>query len=124
MPRLAESFMTKAIIFDLDSCLSAADEPGQQLYAPTCAAIIHTNQGSHSSSVLQNAFGNGVGQRFDVAISGVIENEYFGHNAFGLVLCYLRSNRIASVCCVAASVNLPGSSVRFSSLAVVFMRSE
>lgn len=56
MPKLAKQFMTKAIIFDLDSCLSAADEPGQQLYAPACAAITHTNQGSHSPSVLQNAF--------------------------------------------------------------------
>ena len=48
--------MTKAIIFDLDSCLSAADEPGQQLFAPAFDAIIHANQGSHSPSVLQNAF--------------------------------------------------------------------
>ena len=48
--------MTKAIIFDLDSCLSAADEPGQQLFAPAFKAITHANQGSHSPSVLQNAF--------------------------------------------------------------------
>ena len=31
--------MTKAIIFDLDSCLAAADEVGDQLFAPTFAAI-------------------------------------------------------------------------------------
>ena len=48
--------MTKAIIFDLDSCLSPADEPGQQLFAPAFDAITNANQGSHSASVLQNAF--------------------------------------------------------------------
>ncbi|MGO8928093.1 MAG: HAD family hydrolase [Limisphaerales bacterium] len=48
--------MTKAIIFDLDNCLSAADEPGQQLLAPAFDAIARANQGSHSHSVLQNAF--------------------------------------------------------------------
>ena len=48
--------MTKAIIFDLDSCLSAADEPGQQLFVPAFDAITHANQGSHNPSVLQNAF--------------------------------------------------------------------
>jgi hypothetical protein len=31
--------MTKAIIFDLDCCLNAADEPGQQLHAPVFEAI-------------------------------------------------------------------------------------
>jgi FMN phosphatase YigB (HAD superfamily) len=48
--------MTKAIIFDLDSCLSAADEPGQQLFAPAMAAITKAKQGLLRSSVLQNAF--------------------------------------------------------------------
>ncbi|MHC1767376.1 MAG: HAD family hydrolase [Verrucomicrobiia bacterium] len=48
--------MTKALIFDLDSCLSAADEPGQQLYAPAFDAITSANQGLLSPSVLQNAF--------------------------------------------------------------------
>ena len=48
--------MTKAIIFDLDSCLSPADEPGQQLFAPAFDAITNANQGSHNASVLQNAF--------------------------------------------------------------------
>ncbi len=48
--------MTKAIIFALDSCLSAADEPGRQLYTPAFDAITHANQGSQSPSVLQNAF--------------------------------------------------------------------
>ena len=31
--------MIKAIIFDLDNCLAAADESGRQLLAPTFAAI-------------------------------------------------------------------------------------
>ena len=31
--------MTKAIIFDLDSCLAAADEVGELLFAPAFAAI-------------------------------------------------------------------------------------
>ena len=48
--------MTEAIIFDLDNCLSAADEPGQQLLAPAFDGISRANQGSHSPSVLQNAF--------------------------------------------------------------------
>jgi FMN phosphatase YigB (HAD superfamily) len=48
--------MTNAIIFDLDSCLSPADEPGQQLFAPAFDAIANANRGSHSASVLQNAF--------------------------------------------------------------------
>ncbi len=48
--------MTRAIIFDLDSCLSAADEPGQLLYAPAFHAITHASRGSHIPSVLQNAF--------------------------------------------------------------------
>lgn len=48
--------MTKAIIFDLDSCLSPADEPGQQLFAPAFDAITNANQGSHRPSVLQDAF--------------------------------------------------------------------
>ena len=48
--------MTKAIIFDLDSCLSRADEPGQQLFAPAFDAIANANRGSHSTSVLPNAF--------------------------------------------------------------------
>jgi len=48
--------MTKAIIFDLDSCLSTADEPGQQLFGPAFDAITHANQGSHSPAILSNAF--------------------------------------------------------------------
>ena len=35
--------MTKAIIFDLDSCLAAADEVGEQLFAPAFATICAAN---------------------------------------------------------------------------------
>ncbi|HEY0552252.1 MAG TPA: HAD family hydrolase [Verrucomicrobiae bacterium] len=47
--------MIDAIIFDLDSCISAADEPGQQLFAPAFAAIRAANRGSHSESELTQA---------------------------------------------------------------------
>jgi putative hydrolase of the HAD superfamily len=48
--------MTDAIVFDLDSCISAADEPGRQLFARAFAAIEAANQGSHSESDLALAF--------------------------------------------------------------------
>ena len=48
--------MTKAIIFDLDSCLAAADEVGEQLFAPAFAAIRAANRGTLPESVLQEAF--------------------------------------------------------------------
>ena len=48
--------MTDAIVFDLDSCISAADEPGQELFEPVFAAIKTANQGSHSESSLALAF--------------------------------------------------------------------
>ena len=48
--------MIKAIIFDLDNCLSAADDAGQQLLAPAFDAITRACHGSHSPSALQNAF--------------------------------------------------------------------
>jgi FMN phosphatase YigB (HAD superfamily) len=48
--------MIVAILFDLDNCLCAADEPGQQLYAPAFEAITHACHGSHSPFVLQQAF--------------------------------------------------------------------
>ncbi len=37
--------MTKAMIFDLDSCLAAADEVGQHVFAPAFAAIRAANDG-------------------------------------------------------------------------------
>lgn len=48
--------MTKAIIFDLDSCLAAADEVGEQLFAPAFAAIRAANDGSVPEEKLQAAF--------------------------------------------------------------------
>ena len=48
--------MIDAVIFDLDSCISAADEPGRQLFEPTFAAIRAANQGGLSESELERAF--------------------------------------------------------------------
>jgi len=48
----------RGIIFDLDSCSSAADEPGQQLFRPAFEAITRANRGSHSKEMLQKAFGD------------------------------------------------------------------
>ena len=42
--------MTKAIIFDLDSCLAAADEAGEQLFAPAFAASDRTEDWSQLST--------------------------------------------------------------------------
>jgi putative hydrolase of the HAD superfamily len=49
--------MIKAILFDLDSCLAAADEVGQQLFAPAFAAIRAANAGRVPEEQLQAAFG-------------------------------------------------------------------
>lgn len=48
--------MTDALVFDLDSCISAADEPGRHLFAPAFQAIESANQGSHSGADLARAF--------------------------------------------------------------------
>lgn len=48
--------MTRAIIFDLDSCLCAADEAGEGLYAPAFAAIRAANRGTLGEDRLQAAF--------------------------------------------------------------------
>jgi putative hydrolase of the HAD superfamily len=48
--------LIKAIIFDLDSCLSAADEPGRQLFQPAFDAILRANHGSHTEANLKEAF--------------------------------------------------------------------
>jgi putative hydrolase of the HAD superfamily len=48
--------MIKAIIFDLDSCLSAADEVGRQLFDPAFAAIRAANHGDVPESDLEAAF--------------------------------------------------------------------
>ena len=48
--------MVKAIIFDLDSCLAAANEVGDQLFAPAFAAIRAANDGSVPEERLRAAF--------------------------------------------------------------------
>ena len=44
------------IIFDLDNCLAAADEPGEQLLEPVFAAVRAANDGALSESELDAAF--------------------------------------------------------------------
>jgi FMN phosphatase YigB (HAD superfamily) len=48
--------MIKALIFDLDNCLAAADEPGPQLLAPTFEAIRQANHGTLPEETLERAF--------------------------------------------------------------------
>src|SRR3954452_15999987 len=48
--------MIKALIFDLDNCLAAADQPGQQLFEPAFAAIRAANHGKLNEAQLQAAF--------------------------------------------------------------------
>ena len=48
--------MIRAIIFDLDNCLSAADEPGKGLLEPVFDAIRRVNHGRLSEEALTEAF--------------------------------------------------------------------
>jgi len=48
--------MTKALIFDLDNCLAAANEVGEQLFAPAFDAIRRANHGTLSEKSLADAF--------------------------------------------------------------------
>lgn len=48
--------LPRAIIFDLDSCLAAANEVGDELFAPAFAAIRAANDGSVSEAALSEAF--------------------------------------------------------------------
>ncbi|MEI7551637.1 MAG: HAD family hydrolase [Verrucomicrobiota bacterium] len=48
--------MIKAVIFDLDSCLAAADEVGSDLFASAFLAIRSANQGEVAEDQLQAAF--------------------------------------------------------------------
>ncbi len=48
--------MIRAIIFDLDNCLAAADEPGEALYAAAFAAMRAENRGRLSERELEVAF--------------------------------------------------------------------
>jgi len=46
--------MLKAIIFDLDNCLAAADEPGRSLFDPLLAALQRSNHGHFSEQELKH----------------------------------------------------------------------
>ena len=48
--------MITAIIFDLDNCLAAADEPGPEIFEPAFAAMRATNRGVLSPETLAEAF--------------------------------------------------------------------
>jgi putative hydrolase of the HAD superfamily len=48
--------MIKALIFDLDSCLAAADEAGEELFAPAFQAILSANHDEVSEAQLRAAF--------------------------------------------------------------------
>jgi putative hydrolase of the HAD superfamily len=48
--------MIKALIFDLDSCLAAANEPGESLFASAFQAIRSANNGHLSEDQLRAAF--------------------------------------------------------------------
>jgi phosphoglycolate phosphatase-like HAD superfamily hydrolase len=57
--------MIKAIIFDLDNCLAASDEPGRRLLAPTFDAIRRANHGTLSEHTLERAFDECWGHSLD-----------------------------------------------------------
>ena len=48
--------MIKAVIFDLDNCLAAANEPGEELFAPAFEAIREANRGTLTEAALNAAF--------------------------------------------------------------------
>ncbi len=58
--------MFRAIIFDLDSCLSAADEVGRELYEPAFRAIREANRGTLANTELDRAFADMWRIPFDV----------------------------------------------------------
>ena len=57
--------MIKAVIFDLDNCIAASDEPGRQLLAPTFDAIRRANHGTLSNETLERAFDECWGHSLD-----------------------------------------------------------
>lgn len=61
--------MTKAIIFDLDNCLSAADESSRQLLEPVFTAVRAANHGTLSDEALERAFDECWRDAFDVVAS-------------------------------------------------------
>jgi putative hydrolase of the HAD superfamily len=58
--------MIKAIIFDLDNCLSAADESTRQLLEPVFDAVRESNHGTLPNDLLQRAFDDCWRDAFDV----------------------------------------------------------
>ena len=48
--------MIKALIFDLDNCLAAANEVGEDLFAPAFAAMKNANRGTLTDDQLAEAF--------------------------------------------------------------------
>lgn len=48
--------MTRALIFDLDNCLAAANEVGEELLEPAFDAIRQANHGTVPETVLERAF--------------------------------------------------------------------
>ena len=50
------SCLVRAIIFDLDNCLAAANEPGEQLLEPVFTAVRDANDGALSEAELDAAF--------------------------------------------------------------------
>ncbi|MDB4893686.1 MAG: hypothetical protein JWL61_5541 [Gemmatimonadetes bacterium] len=58
--------MIKAIIFDLDNCLSAADESSRQLLEPVFTAVRESNHGTLSDGILERAFDDCWRDSFDV----------------------------------------------------------
>ena len=57
--------MIRAVIFDLDNCIAASDEPGRQLLAPTFAAIRRANRGTLPEETLERAFDECWGHSLD-----------------------------------------------------------
>ena len=53
--------MTEAIIFDLDSCLAAANEVGDEVFAPAFAAIRAANRGTVPEAALRDIVRSFVG---------------------------------------------------------------
>ncbi len=56
MTEMAQLKRFAAIIFDLDNCLSAADEVGTELFEPAFAAIRRANHGRLDEATLASAF--------------------------------------------------------------------
>ena len=56
MDSSVRSITTKAVIFDLDNCLAAATEVGEELFEPAFDAIRQANRGDVSDEALARAF--------------------------------------------------------------------